>query len=152
MRRDSGLAAAAEWFRAATTRNTARGRRHGAYLEERNRMAKKKTSSASKSGVIKSRSKSEVFSAVADETGLAKRDIAAVFSALENQIKKDLSARGPGVFSVPGLMKIQVRKKPATKAIKGWTNPFTGEKQDKPARPASKTVKIRPLKKLKEMV
>ena len=67
-------------------------------------------------------------------------------------IKKDLGTRGPGVFSVPGLMKIQVRKKPATKAIKGWTNPFTGEKQDKPARPASKTVKIRPLKKLKEMV
>ncbi|MCA9245227.1 MAG: HU family DNA-binding protein [Phycisphaerales bacterium] len=114
-------------------------------------MAKKKAASKN-SGVVKARSKSEVFAAVADDTGLAKRDIAAVFSSLESQIKKDLGTRGPGVFSVPGLMKIQVRKKPATKAIKGWTNPFTGEKQDKPARPASKTVKIRPLKKLKEMV
>jgi nucleoid DNA-binding protein len=55
------------------------------------------------------------------------------------------------MFTVPGLMKITVQKKPATKARKG-TNPFTGEAMMFKAKPARKVVKVRALKKLKEMV
>ena len=55
-----------------------------------------------------------------------------------------------GEFTVPGLMKLQVKSKPATKARKG-VNPFTGEEMMFKAKPARRTVKVRPLKKLKEM-
>ena len=114
-------------------------------------MAKAKKKAKAATGA-KARTKSEIFSALAESTGLAKKDVAAVFDSLNGIIKKDLGTRGPGAFTVPGLMKIQVRKKPAQKAIKNWTNPFTGEIQTKPAKPASKQVKIRPLKALKDMV
>ena len=55
-----------------------------------------------------------------------------------------------GEFTVPGLMKCMVKRKPATKARKG-INPFTGEEIMFKAKPARNIVKIRPLKKLKEM-
>jgi len=100
----------------------------------------------------KSRSKSEIFGCLAQDAGVTRKQVAAMFDGLQTLIKKDLSSRGPGMFTVPGLMKIQIRRKPAQKAIKNWKNPFTGELQTKPAKPASKVVKIRPLKKLKEMV
>ena len=66
-------------------------------------------------------------------------------------IAKDIGRAGPGVFSVPGLMKVTVKKKPATRARKG-TNPFTGEEMMFKAKPARKIVKVRPLKALKDMV
>jgi nucleoid DNA-binding protein len=52
---------------------------------------------------------------------------------------------------VPGLMKLVVQRKPATKARKG-INPFTGEETMFKAKPARNVVKIRPLKNLKDMV
>lgn len=99
----------------------------------------------------KPRTKSEVFNVIADESGVTKRQVAAMFDGLNTLIKKDLSTRGPGMFTVPGLMKITVQKKPATKARRG-VNPFTGEQMMFKAKPARKVVKVRPLKKLKEMV
>lgn len=115
-------------------------------------MAKAKKKAKSVAAANKARTKSEIFSTLAESTGLPKKDVAAVFDSLNGMIKKDLGSRGPGIFTVPGLMKIQVRKKPAQKAIRNWKNPFTGELQTKPAKPASKQVKIRPLKALKDMV
>jgi len=96
-------------------------------------------------------SKSEVMKAIAQATELKPKQVAAVFDALTGEIKKALSARGPGVFAIPGLVKIIKRKKPAQPAIKGWRNPFTGEIQDKPAQPAKTKVAVRPLKALKAM-
>jgi nucleoid DNA-binding protein len=96
------------------------------------------------------RSKSEVYSELAQSTGLARKQVAAVFDGLTGLIKKDLN-KGPGIFAVPGLMKITVIRKPATKAREG-INPFTGEKTIFKAKPARKVVKIRPLKGLKAMV
>jgi nucleoid DNA-binding protein len=64
-------------------------------------------------------------------------------------IKSDLKKHG--VFTVPGLMKIKVVKKPATKARKG-INPFTGEPAVFKAKPARKAVKVTPLKGLKDLV
>lgn len=99
----------------------------------------------------KTRSKSEIYRDLAEVTGVSKKDVQAVFSGMSEMIKKDLGGKGPGIFTVPGLMKITVTKKPATKARKG-VNPFTGEPTVFKAKPARKVVKIRPLKALKDMV
>lgn len=99
----------------------------------------------------KTRSKAEVYSIIADHVGISKKEVAGVFDVMGQMIAKDLSPRGPGAFNVPGMMKVTVRKKPATKARKG-TNPFTGEPMMFKAKPASKVVKVRPLKGLKDMV
>lgn len=93
--------------------------------------------------------KSEVFGTIADQTDLTKKQVAEVFAALDGVIKKSLKAND--AFTLPGLAKMVVKKKPATKARPG-KNPFTGEDIMIKAKPASKTVRIRPLKNLKEMV
>ena len=95
--------------------------------------------------------KTEVFSSIAESTGLAKRDVSAVFDALNDQIKKALTGRGPKTFTIHGLCKIVVQHKPATKERQG-TNPFTGEPTTFKAKPARNVVKVRPLKKLKVLV
>jgi nucleoid DNA-binding protein len=96
--------------------------------------------------------KSEIYANIVDDTGLARKDVAAIFDSLNAQIKKNLGGRGaPGMFSVPGLLKMRVVKRPAKKARKG-VNPFTGEEMMFKAKPASKVVKISALKGLKDMV
>ncbi|NND48315.1 MAG: DNA-binding protein [Woeseiaceae bacterium] len=96
--------------------------------------------------------KSEIYAKIVDDTGLSRKDVAAVFESLNGQIKKNLGSRGaPGMFTVPGLMKLRVVKKPARPARKG-TNPFTGEEMMFKAKPASKVVKVTALKGLKDMV
>jgi nucleoid DNA-binding protein len=92
--------------------------------------------------------KSEIYAKIVDDTGLTRKDVAAVFG----QIKKNLGGRGaPGMFTVPGLLKMRVVKKPARKARKG-VNPFTGEEMMFKAKPATKVVKVSALKGLKDMV
>ena len=104
-----------------------------------------------KSKTEKARTKSEVTGAIADETGLTKKEVATVFEALSGIIKKDIGRRGPGQFTVPGLMKIRVKRKPATKARRG-VNPFTGAEMMFKAKPARNVVKVTALKALKDMV
>jgi len=111
-------------------------------------MAAKKPSTAA---AAKPPTKSEIYAQIAESTGLTRKDVGAVFDALNGVIKKNVGKRGPGVFTVPGLMKIKVIKKPATKARKG-INPFTGEETVFKAKPARKAVKVLPLKALKDMV
>jgi nucleoid DNA-binding protein len=101
----------------------------------------------------KAPSKTEILSNIANATGLAKKDVANVIDALGAEIKKGLSARGAGVFTIPGLVKIERKKVPARKAQTGVPNPFKpGELMDRPAKPASVKVKVRALKNLKSMV
>ncbi|MGJ3256392.1 MAG: HU family DNA-binding protein, partial [Alcanivorax sp.] len=82
--------------------------------------------------------------------GLTKKDVNAVFDELADIMEGHLKKRGAGQFTLPGLMKIVTQKKPATKARKG-INPFTGEETTFAAKPARTMVKVRPLKKLKDM-
>ena len=110
--------------------------------------AKKKPAAA---GVKKPPTKSEIMTSIAESTDLSRKQVASVFEALNGLIQDNLKPRGPGTFSVPGLMKIRVNKKPATKARKG-INPFTGEETVFKAKPARKVVKVLPLKNLKDMV
>ena len=100
---------------------------------------------------IRSRySKSEIVTSIADSTGLARKEVNAVFEELNNLISRHITKRGCGEFVLPGLLKIVTVKKPARKARKG-INPFTGEETMFKAKPASIAVKIRPLKSVKEM-
>jgi nucleoid DNA-binding protein len=99
----------------------------------------------------KARSKGEVFRAIAELTGVHRRDAAAVLLAMGALIKADLSKSGAGVFKVPGLMRIVVKRKPATKAHMG-INPFTKEQVMFKAKPARNVVRVRPLQGLRDMV
>lgn len=99
----------------------------------------------------KTRTKSEVYALLADGAGISKKEVAALFDTLCEVIGKDLSKRGPGMFNVPGMMKVLVQRKPATKARMG-INPFTGQETMFKAKPARNVIKVRPLKKLKELV
>jgi nucleoid DNA-binding protein len=102
-------------------------------------------------GVDRPRTKSDIFTAMAGATGLNRKDIGNVFAALGECLSLDIGKKGPGIFTVPGLMKVTRVTKPATKARKG-INPFTGEETVFKAKPARNVVKVRPLKALKEMV
>lgn len=95
------------------------------------------------------RTKSEVITYVAEETGLTRKQVAGVLNSMNGVIEKSLKRNG--VFAIPGLVKLKVVKRPATKARQG-VNPFTGEPMTFKAKPASKKVKALPLKNLKNMV
>ena len=110
-------------------------------------MAAKKQAAAPK----KPLTKSQILTELAESTDLTKKDVAAVLDSLSTLMGKSLGRRGAGVFNVPGLMKVKVVRKPATKARKG-INPFTGEETTFKAKPARNVVKIVPLKGLKDMV
>jgi nucleoid DNA-binding protein len=95
--------------------------------------------------------KSEVMTKIAEKTELSRKQVSAVFDALSEEIKFAVGKKGPGVFAVPGLMKVTVVNKPATKAKPG-INPFTKEEIMIKAKPARKAIKVRPLKALKDFV
>ena len=95
--------------------------------------------------------KSEILTSIAENTELSRKQVASVFDAMAGLIDKSVGKKGPGMFVVPGLMKITVIQKPATKARKG-INPFTKQEQMFKAKPARKVIKVRPLKALKDMV
>ena len=96
--------------------------------------------------------KTEIVKTIAEDTEMSTKEVKAVLESLGNLIEAHVKPRSAGVFKMPGLFKIQVVKKPATKARKGVPNPFRpGETMDVAAKPASKRVKILPLKNLKDM-
>ena len=101
----------------------------------------------------KAASKTEILTAIAAETQLSRKQVGSVFDALAAQIAKNLGKKGPGVFALPGLVKIEKRAVPARPARKNVPNPFKpGEMMDVAARKASTKIKVRPLKALKDMV
>jgi nucleoid DNA-binding protein len=110
---------------------------------------KKKTESYSFPKTAGPRNKSGVLNALSEATGLRRKEVASVMGALAALIAHDM-ARG-GTFTLPGLAKMSVIKKPATKARSG-INPFTKEPTIFKAKPARKVVKIRALKALKDFV
>ena len=100
--------------------------------------------------MAKAATKTEILESIAKATALSKKQVSAVLDALAAEIKKGL--KGPGVFQIPGLVKIEKRKVPARPARKGVPNPFKpGEFMDVKAKPASTKIKVRPLKNLKVM-
>jgi hypothetical protein len=101
----------------------------------------------------KAPSKSETLNNISAATGVSRKDVSAVLETLAGEVRKALGNRGPGVFAVPGLVKITKKKVPARSAKKNVPNPFKpGETMDVKARPAYNKVAIRALKNLKDMV
>ena len=100
--------------------------------------------------IAERQNKTQMVQQIADAAELSKKQVQAVLDELTNIIEGHIKKKGVGEFVLPGLLKITTVKKPATKARKG-INPFTGEEVMFKAKPASTSVKVRPLKKLKEM-
>ena len=112
----------------------------------------KKTIVSKKQEAIKfPMTKNEIIRTIAARQQIPAKQVSGIFEELSIVIEKHVSKRGVGQFILPGLFKIAIVKKPATKAREG-INPFTGEKALFKAKPARNVVKIRPLKKLKDMV
>ena len=99
----------------------------------------------------KTRTKSEVLGIISDHVGISKKEASQVFDVMGEMIEADLKKGAVGAFNVPGMMKVMVQRKPATKARKG-INPFTKEETIFKAKPARNVVKVRPLKGLKDRV
>jgi nucleoid DNA-binding protein len=99
----------------------------------------------------KALTKSAVFTEIATATKLTRKQVAEVFDTLVKIVKRELGKKGPGTFTLPGMAKLKLVKKPATKARQG-INPFTKQPQMFKAKPARNIVRIRPLKTLNEMV
>ena len=98
----------------------------------------------------KAPTKSEILASVAATTELSRKQVASVIDAVAGLIAKNVGKKGPGLFVVPGLLKIVVIQKPAVPAHKG-INPFTKLEQMFKAKPARRVITVRPLKALKDM-
>ncbi len=93
--------------------------------------------------------KSQLIEAIAVSSQLSKADVKTVFEHMAIVGYKELNEAGE--FTVPGFVKLSLVNKPATEARQG-INPFTKEPMEISAKPASKAVKARPLKDVKDAV
>lgn len=96
-------------------------------------------------------SKSQMFEALAEDSGVTKSEVKKVWGSLERLIEASICERGYGQFTLPGLMKVTTVRRPAIKARRG-INPFTKEEIWFKAKPATTGVRIRALKKMKGFV
>lgn len=113
---------------------------------------KKTATTAAKSAApAKPLNKSQIAGVLSEKTGLTKVQVNSVLASLDEMLKQQLGKKGPGVFVLPGLLKLQVRVRPAQPAKKG-RNPATGEEITIPAKKAAKRIAVRPLKALKDVV
>ncbi|MEH6344124.1 MAG: HU family DNA-binding protein [Bermanella sp.] len=114
------------------------------------KVVEKKAPAKKMTAVADRYNKTQILTEIADNTELSKKQVQSVLDELSDVIERHIKKRAVGEFVLPGLLKISAVKKPAKKARKGL-NPFTGEETMFKAKPASIALKIRPLKKLKEM-
>jgi nucleoid DNA-binding protein len=111
----------------------------------------KKAAAGGKGGGKKAATKSQIYSRLAESTKLTKSQVSTVFDELTNVIRQELGKKGPGVFTIPGLLKLTRKERPATKERMG-RNPRTGEEMKIPAKPKTTVVRARVLKSVQEMV
>jgi len=96
--------------------------------------------------------KTQIITALAEKTGLAKKEVGGVFAALGDMIEGHMKRRGSGEFTIPDTgVKIRRVRKPARKARMG-RNPATGEAMKIAAKPASTVVRVSALKALKDTI
>ena len=106
---------------------------------------------AKKAPAIKDKyTKTQILDAIAEGTELTRKQVGAVLDGLAEVMERHLKKGAAGEFALPGLLKVTTVRKPAVKARKG-INPFTKEEVMFKAKPACTVVKVRPLKKLKDM-
>ena len=112
-------------------------------------MATKKTAAAGGGGGKKTLSKSGLIQAITESAGeeLNRKQVKTVLESLISVGHREL--KKSGIFTLPGFAKFRVVKKPATKSRQG-VNPFTKEPMTFAAKPASKSVRARPIKAIKD--
>jgi DNA-binding protein HU-beta len=114
-------------------------------------MAKSQSKPQTKSPTKKPLTKTALLQAVADTLGdgASKKEVKTVLDAVVSIAHQEL--KKTGLFVLPGFAKFVVVKKPARPARKG-INPFTKEPMVFAAKPASKSVKARPIKAIKDAI
>jgi len=96
--------------------------------------------------------KAQIVSALAETTGLTKKQASSVLDSMAGLAQRHLMKGGSGEFTVPALgIKLRRVIKPARPAREG-TNPFTGQKMMFKAKPASTSVRATALKALKDAI
>jgi len=105
---------------------------------------------AKKSAANKPPTRNEVYREIAGKTGLTRKDVVAVCDALNKVMVK--SVKTHGTFNYMGLLKLTLVRKPAVAGGKLVRNPFTGDMVKQKAKPASRSVRVRPLKAIKDML
>ncbi|MEJ2622381.1 MAG: HU family DNA-binding protein [Candidatus Thiodiazotropha sp.] len=114
--------------------------------------AKKAAAAPRLKAITAKQTKTQILSTIAEETGLPRKDVAAVFSSLNSLVTRHLQKRGSGEFTIPDSgIKVRRVVKPRTKARMG-RNPATGEAIKIAAKPAKTVVKLTALKALKDKI
>lgn len=96
-------------------------------------------------------SKTQFVTTLAEKSGLNKKQAASALDTINAMVVHQLGKRGPGEVLIPGLLKLNIVNKPATRKHEG-INPFTKEPMTYKAKPAHKVIKMRALKALKDAV
>jgi nucleoid DNA-binding protein len=99
----------------------------------------------------KKMSKSQFVATLAEKSGLNKKQASSALDTINAIIAQQLGKRGPGEVLIPGLLKLNIVDKPATRQHEG-INPFTKEPMTYKAKAARKVIKVRPLKALKDAI
>ena len=111
--------------------------------------AKAKPEAPAAKPIKQAMTKSALINLIAEENELPRKAAVGVYRTIENAFLGSVHPRGLGEFTLPGLLKVNLRKVPARKAGTLVRNPATGEMVPAAAKPASVRVKIRALSKLK---
>ncbi|MBK7319440.1 MAG: HU family DNA-binding protein [Anaerolineales bacterium] len=96
-------------------------------------------------------SKTQFVTTLAEKSGLNKKQASSALETINSMIAQELGKQGPGEVLIPGLLKLNVVEKPATRKHEG-VNPFTKEPMIYKAKAAHKVIKVRLLKALKDAV
>ena len=99
----------------------------------------------------KAATKTEVYAALAEKTGLTKKQIGERDGRADRVHQGQMGKKGPGLFVCRACLKVKRHMKPK-QAERMGRNPKTGEEMEIPAKPARTVVKVLALKNLKEMV
>ncbi|MCB1865089.1 MAG: HU family DNA-binding protein [Chromatiales bacterium] len=124
-------------------------------MAAKKKSAAKKKAAATKAApaakaITQKMTRTQILQAIADETGLNRKQVGAVFESLSGLVERNLRPRGSGELTIPfNGMKVRRVRRPAQKARMG-RNPATGEAVKIAAKPARTVVKVTALKMLKD--
>ena len=116
------------------------------------KVAAKKVAAPALKAITTKQTKTQIISAIAEDTGLTKKEVSSVFGSLDSLITRHMQRRGSGEITIPDTgVKVRRVMKPRTKARMG-RNPATGEAIKIAAKPAKTVVKVTALKALKDKI
>ena len=95
--------------------------------------------------------KADIVARIAEKCDVSKKDADAMLDALTDLMKSEMSKDGNKVFVLPGVLKISIGQRPATRE-RASINPFNGKPMVVAAKPVRASVRVRALKGLKDAV